>query len=80
MASFAEFDDSSWPIPVVRFVGLPQSEEQFAEFLQKVAFFERRQRYALIMDASQSLGATPRQRKMQAEWLGRYEDAILEAV
>lgn len=62
-------DDALWPIVRVK---LPpaQSDDEVRQYLEELrALRERRQPYALIIDANESRGFSAAQRKMQADYI-----------
>jgi nitrogen-specific signal transduction histidine kinase len=63
------FDDSLWPLLVVRFSGTP-TNQQFEEYLAKRgAYLARRQKHALIYDTASFRVLTNEQRQRQIDWL-----------
>lgn len=71
-------DDSRYPLLFVTFHGLP-SEDEFERYLVRIdeIRIQRGGVTATIMDATRSRGATPKQRRRQAEWL-KSNFAVLE--
>lgn len=62
-------DSSRWPLLCVR---LPESvtDDEVQDYLDQLRTFrERREAYALIIEASASRGFSARQRKMQADYI-----------
>lgn len=62
-------DSSRWPLLCVRLPPSATDEEVQAYLDQLRTFRERRQPYALIIEASASRGFSARQRKMQADYI-----------
>lgn len=63
------FDDSAWPILKVRLPPYP-SDDDLAHYFQLLASFRnRREPYGLLMDVTYARYFSPRQRKMQAEYI-----------
>ena len=64
-----DVDSTLWPLVIVK---LPQvvTDDEVREYLAQLrAFRERREPYALIIDANDSRGFTANQRKLQAEYI-----------
>lgn len=62
------FDDSLWPLLVIRFTGTP-TNQQFEAFLAKrEASLARRQKHAVIYDTVSLRVLTPEQRQRLVEW------------
>ncbi|PTL84581.1 hypothetical protein [Vitiosangium sp. GDMCC 1.1324] len=67
--SHITFDDSLWPLLVVRFSGTP-TNQQFEEYLSKRgAYLERKQKHTLIYDTVSFRVLTNEQRQRQINWL-----------
>ncbi len=60
-------DDSLWPLLVVTLPPTPSDEALAAYLKQLGAYRQRRQPYALLIDATYAMNFSPRQRKMQSE-------------
>jgi hypothetical protein len=76
-----QFDDSLWPLLVIRYAGSP-TDAQFDEYLaQRTQYLERGERHAVIMDARQASGTGPAERRYrQAAWLKQHDAALREQV
>ena len=59
-----EFDESSWPIVVLRWQGRPSDASVIAALARMDSMLARRERFGLIIDSRGSLGLTPEQRGM----------------
>lgn len=75
-----DFDDTRYPLIVIRFHG-SASEEDFLEHLRLLDLnlkrtMEARTKTALIYDASQGQGTSPRVRKLQADWMKANADTV----
>lgn len=62
-------DSSRWPLLLVRLPPTATDEEVQAYLDQLRTFRERREPYAVIVEASASQGFSARQRKMQADYI-----------
>jgi hypothetical protein len=63
------FDDSDWPLLRVTFPGT-QTDAELKDYFQLLrGYRNRRVRYAVMLDGNQSLGFSPQQRKMHADYL-----------
>jgi hypothetical protein len=69
------FDDSLWPLLIVRFSGA-SSDMEYEEFLQRLSgFLHRREPYFSIIDTSRVGLPNSAQRQRQVEW-GRDHDEL----
>ncbi|HYO72796.1 MAG TPA: hypothetical protein VEU33_42715 [Archangium sp.] len=77
---FCTFDDSHWPLLLVRVVGVA-SPPQFEEYLEESAsFYHRRQPYVIVSDLLQ-VGMLPAElRRRQAEWTVLHDGLIRETL
>jgi hypothetical protein len=74
------FDDSLWPLLVVRFTGVPATAQVAAYLEQLTRYLERSEPYATLLDTREMTGTGPsEQRHLQVEWMKRHE-ARLEAL
>ncbi len=72
------FDDSLWPLLVVRFAGTP-TEEQFEAYLaRRQSYLDRKQKHALIYDTVRFQVLTHEQRQRQINWLKERADTLKE--
>ncbi len=71
-------DETSKPIYVVSFEGLP-TDAEFESFLKRLgAITERANDKALVFDASRTGATPPSQRKRMAQWMKEYDALIRE--
>jgi hypothetical protein len=73
------FDDSLWPLLVVRFVGAPSLQQQEAYLAQLRAYLQHGDRYVSILDTRQLKMMTSEQRVRQAEFI-KENEALLRQV
>lgn len=74
------FDDSRWPLRIVRFVGTPSSR-QYEHYLETITTnLRRRERYLSVTDLTRGGLPTPEQRQRQGLWLQEHEGLIREVV
>lgn len=67
------FDDSLWPLLVVRMSGTP-THSQFEEYLAaRGSFLERGEKHVLVYDAARFNVLSNEQRQRQVEWLKERE-------
>ena len=59
-----EFDESSWPVVVLRWQRRPSDASMIAGLARIDSFLARGERFGLIIDSRGSLGLTPEQRAM----------------
>lgn len=80
-SSHIHFDDSLWPLLIIRYVGTPTNQE-FAESLERrTRYLERGERHALLFDLSQTSGMGPsEQRHMQVAWMKKHDARSRELV
>jgi hypothetical protein len=70
------FDDSLWPLLVVRFAGTP-TDEQFGEYLaRRQAYLDRKQKHVLIYDTVRFQVLTHEQRQRQIDWIKARADTM----
>lgn len=76
-----QFDDSLWPLLVIRYVGTP-TDAQFDDYLaRRTSYLERGERHAVILDLRQASGRSPaEQRLRQAAWMKQHDEALRERV
>lgn len=70
------FDDSLWPLLVVRFVGAPSLQQQEAYLAQLRAYLQHGDRYVSILDTRQLKMMTSEQRVRQAEFIKENEGLL----
>jgi hypothetical protein len=70
-------DDTRHPLVVVRFVG-DIADHELTSYLAEMEsrVLARRQTSATVMDATLVRSVTARQRRMQAEWMEKHEEAL----
>jgi hypothetical protein len=80
MSAIITFDDSLWPLLMLRVTGA-MTDKQFEEFLARsTAYVERGEKYVSILDLGQVGLPSAAQRQMQAEWIRRHDAALREQV
>ncbi|HJL17482.1 MAG TPA: hypothetical protein RMH99_17565 [Sandaracinaceae bacterium LLY-WYZ-13_1] len=71
-----DIDTSRFPVVDVTFHG-QVSDEQFADYLERMTeVATRREKNVVIIDASRAGATPPTQRKMQADWLKKHEATL----
>jgi hypothetical protein len=70
------FDDSLWPLLVVRFVGAPTNQQHAAYLAQLRAYLQHGERYVSIMDSRQLRLVSSEQRVRQAEFIKENEGLL----
>ena len=71
--SAVTFDESLWPLLVIRFEG-ELSSQDFNDYLARLSTYPRRQeRYVCILDASRVRVGTREQGQRQAAWVKQHE-------
>ncbi|MFY0565078.1 hypothetical protein ACN28E_14655 [Archangium lansingense] len=74
------FDDSLWPLMVVRLTG-ELSPQQAEDYLSRsTQFMQRQERHALIFDVSTLGQVSSEQRQRQVEWLKQNEALMRQTV
>jgi hypothetical protein len=67
--SSVDINESGFPLVVVSF-SRGVEDDDFARYLQSLErIYRRREKFALVLDATYGAGASARQRKLQADWL-----------
>lgn len=80
MSAIIMFDDSRWPLLILRVAG-PMTDKQFGEFLARSnTYLERGEKYVSIFDVAQAGLPSAVQRQMQAEWIRKQEPLLRERV
>lgn len=70
------FDDSLWPLLVVRFSGTP-NPQQFEEYMaRRGTYLARNQKHTLIYDTVRFSVLTPEQRQRQIHWLKEHKEPL----
>jgi len=78
--SSVTFDDSRWPLRIVRFVGTP-TPRQYEQYLETTtASLQRGDRYISVTDLTRGGLPTPEQRQRQILWLQQHEGRIREVL
>jgi hypothetical protein len=77
---YCTFDDSLWPLLMLRIVGEP-TNQQFEEYLDVSASYLRRgEPHVVIADLLQGGLASAEQRRKRAEWMVRHDALLRETV
>jgi hypothetical protein len=72
------FDESLWPLQLVRFVG-SFTPQQYEDYLaQLLATLQRGEMFIHLPDLTQLAASTSEQRRRQAEWLREHESLMRE--
>lgn len=80
MSAIIMFDDSRWPLLILRVTG-PMTDKQFGEFLaQSSIYLERGEQYVSIFDIAQAGIPSAVQRQMQVEWIRKHDAQLRERV
>lgn len=70
------FDDSLWPLLVVRFSGTP-TKQQFEEYMaRRGSYLARNQQHTLIYDTTSFNVLTGEQRQRQIHWLKEHKEEL----
>ncbi|HEX5746498.1 MAG TPA: hypothetical protein VFZ09_09655 [Archangium sp.] len=70
------FDDSLWPLLIVRFSGTP-NKQQFEEYMaMRGRYLARNQKHALIYDTVRFNVLNPEQRQRQIDWLKQHKELL----
>ncbi|HEX8826281.1 MAG TPA: hypothetical protein VF794_40625 [Archangium sp.] len=67
--SHITFDDSLWPLLVVRYSGTPTNEQFEAYLARRQSYLDRKEKHALIYDTTSFKVLTTEQRQRQILWL-----------
>jgi len=78
--SSVTFDDSRWPLRIIRFVGTltPRQYEQYLE--TATASLRQREKYLCVADLSRGGLPTAEQRQRYVQWMQENEERIRERV
>lgn len=78
MSAIITFDDSLWPLVILRGQGVP-TDQQVKEYqARSLSYLERGERYVTIADLSQLGMLSATQRRMQAEYIQENAAALRE--
>jgi len=78
MSAIFTFDDSLWPLLVIRVIGR-MSDKEVEEFLARsISYARRGEKYVGIVDMSQTGLFSPSQRQVMVEWLREHDDTLRE--
>lgn len=70
MNSYADIDETSFPIVIIRFTGNKSTDENFQAYLnQTKACYRSEKKLAIIFDATKATVPSFSHQKMQADWL-----------
>ena len=78
MSAIITFDDSLWPLVILRARGAPTDQEMKEYHARSLSYLERGEKYVTISDLSQLGMPSPTQRRMQAEYLQENAAALHE--
>jgi hypothetical protein len=74
-----QVDDSLWPLLVVRFIGVPTTQQVEHYLARMTSFLERGEHYVVLYDSSRMTGMGPaEQRHQQAAWLKEHDARLRE--
>jgi hypothetical protein len=80
MSAIIMFDDSLWPLLMLRVTG-PMTDKQFGEFLaQSNSYLARGEQYVSIFDIAQAGIPSQVQRQMQVDWIRQHDAELRERV
>ncbi|HYO55404.1 hypothetical protein [Archangium sp.] len=80
MSAIITFDDSLWPLLILRVTG-GMSDRQYGEFLDRSStYVERGEKYVSITDLCQVGLPSAAQRQMQAAWIRKHDADLREWV
>jgi hypothetical protein len=80
-SSYIHFDDSLWPLLIVRHVGTPTTLQFEDALARRTNYLERGERYVAIHDMSRASGLNPPEhRHMQVAWTQKHEPQLRECV
>lgn len=78
MSAIITFDDSLWPLVILRAHGAPTDEEMKEYQARSCSYLRRGEKYVTISDLSQMGMPSATQRRMQAEYLQQNAAALHE--
>jgi hypothetical protein len=78
-ANDIQWDDSLWPLRVVRFLGVPTRPQIEAHLARMTAVLERGERHAVIYDTRGMTGVGPSEhRHLPAAWMKKHDARLRE--
>ena len=69
---------SRWPLLVIKFDGDATDEEYAASLLERTTLLRRREKYAVLLDASTCGDMPARQRKLEADWTRQNHEMLAQ--
>lgn len=78
MSAIITFDDSLWPLVILRAQGVPTDQETKEYHARSLSYLARGEKYVTIADLGQLGMLSPAQRRMQAEYLQENAAALQE--
>ncbi len=78
MSAIITFDDSLWPLVIIRAQGAPTDEDMKAYQARSISYLRRREKFVTISDLSQLGMLSAMQRRMQAQYLQENAAALHE--
>jgi hypothetical protein len=78
LSAIITFDDSLWPLVILRAQGVPTDQEMKEYHARSLSYLERGEKYVTIADLGQLGMLSPSQRRMQAEYLQENAAALHE--
>jgi hypothetical protein len=78
LSAIITFDDSLWPLLILRGEGEPTDQQMKEYQAQSLSYLQRGEKYVTISDLSRLGMLSPTQRRMQADYLLRNADALGE--
>ena len=77
MTNYANFDRSKFPIVVVKFTGVEQTDDNFAAYLNGLYDnYNSKQPFSLVCDATNAPKPNITYQKRQAQWMKEHESLI----
>jgi hypothetical protein len=77
---YCTFDDSLWPLLMLRIVGEP-SNQQFEEYLDlSESYLRRGELHVVIADLTRAGLASAEQRRRRAEWSARHDELMRQTL
>lgn len=79
MNNYAHFDRSTFPLIVVRFSGVRETDENFAAYLDGLyENYNSKKPFALVFDATEAANPNLKYQQRQAKWMKTHEALIKE--
>ncbi|PTL84558.1 hypothetical protein [Vitiosangium sp. GDMCC 1.1324] len=79
-ASHFEFDDSQWPLLIIRIPRTPTADEMEEYLARRLEYMKRHEHHVILYDTRELRLASNAMNQRQVEWLRKHDELILETL